>query len=116
MQHADHEDKDEHGDVGLHWNEEHREANHRQRRVGPPEDADFAFPVGEGFCQCGANQVTDTVGGKEGDEYFRRAQDPGDVIHHRATAYADGEDIEDGQQPHDPPLVVLPDIAEIFAH
>ena len=116
MQYANHEDEDEHSDVGVHRYEEHRQTDDRQRGVGPPEDADFAFPVGERLRQCRADQVADTIGGKEGNKYFWRTQDPGDVIHHRPTANADGQDIEDGQQADNAPLIVLPDVAQVFTH
>jgi len=116
VQHANHEDKAEHHYRGMHRHEEHRHARYRQQGVGPPEDTDFAFPVGEGFGERGANQVTDAVGGKERNEHFRRAHDPGAVVHHRAAAHADGEDVENGEYADDAPLVVLPDIAQIFTH
>lgn len=116
MQHADNEDEAEHQHGGMHRHEEHRHADHRQRGVGPPEDAHLALPVGERFRQRGADQVTDAVGGEEGDEHLRRAHDPGAVVHHRAAAHADGEDVEDGEHADDAPLVVLPDVAQIFTH
>ena len=116
MQHADDEDKGEHHHGGMHRHEEHRHADHRQRGVGPPEDAHLALPVGERFRQRGADQVTDAVGGEEGDEHLRRAHDPGAVVHHRAAAHADGEDVEDGQHADDAPLVVVPDVAQVFPH
>ncbi len=47
MQHTNHEDEDKHSDAGLHGNKEHREANHCQQGVRPPEDSDFTFPVGQ---------------------------------------------------------------------
>lgn len=84
--------------------------------VGPPEDADFAFPVGQRFRQRRANQVADAVGREEGGEQRRRAHDPGGVIHHRAAANADREDIEDGEHADHPPLVIAPDIAQVFTH
>ncbi len=62
VQYANDEDKDKHGDFGVHRYEEHRHAEHRQEGVGPPEDADFAFPVGQRFRQRRANQVADAVG------------------------------------------------------
>ncbi|MNE12695.1 hypothetical protein D3C80_1055080 [compost metagenome] len=116
MQHANHEDKAEHHYCGVHRHEEHRHARHRQQGVGPPEDADFAFPVGKRFGQRGADQVADAVGGEERDEDFRRADNPGAVVHHRPTAHADREDVENSQHTHDAPLVVMPDITQIFAH
>lgn len=116
MQYANDEDKGEHQHGGVHRHEEHRHADHRQRGVGPPEDADLALPVGEGFRQRGADQVADAVGGEEGDEHLRRAHDPGAVVHHRAAAHADGEDVEDGEHPDDAPLIVVPDVAQVFPH
>lgn len=38
------------------------------------------------------------------------------VIHHRAAANADREDIEDGEHANHPPLVIAPDIAQVFTH
>lgn len=116
VQYANDEDKDKHGDFGVHRYEEHRHAEHRQEGVGPPEDADFAFPVGQRFRQRRANQVADAVGREEGGEQRRRAHDPGGVIHHRAAANADREDIEDGEHADHPPLVIAPDIAQVFTH
>lgn len=116
MQHADNEDEAEHQDGGMHRHEEHRHADHRQRGVGPPEDADLALPVGERFRQRGADQVANAVGGEERDEHLRRAHDPGAVVHHRPAAHADGEDVEDGEHADDAPLVVVPDVAQVFPH
>ena len=116
MQHPNHKNEGEHHHRGMHGNEEHRHADHCQGGVGPPEDADLAFPVGERFRQRRANQVPDTVGGEERDKDFRRAHDPGAVVHHRTATHADGEDIENGQHTNNTPLVVMPDISQVFAH
>lgn len=114
VQYANHEDEDEHSDVGRDRHEEHRHAYDRQNGVGPPEDADFAFPVGERFRQRRTNQVADAVGSEEQGEDARRAHDPGAVVHHRAATYADGQNVEERQQADDAPLVVLPDVAQVF--
>ncbi|MNR06203.1 hypothetical protein D3C85_1222660 [compost metagenome] len=116
MQHTDHEDKAEHHERGMHRHEEHRHTRHRQQGVGPPEDADFAFPVGERFSERRADQVADAVGGEERDEDFWRADNPGAVVHHCAATHADCENVEDGEHADDTPLVVVPDVAQVFTH
>ena len=116
MQHANHEDKGEHGDFGVHRYEEHRHAQHCQDGVGPPEDANFAFPVGERLRQRRADQVADAVGGEERGKQRSGPHDPGGVIHHRAAANADRENVQDGQQANHAPLIVAPDIAQIFTY